>query len=45
MIIEGKNIDDPVIAKVLTDLWAPLTDEQRQYLIDHITLKDYKETK
>lgn len=42
MIIEGKNIDDSVIAKVLTDLWAPLTDEQRQYLIDHITLKDYK---
>lgn len=42
MIIEGKNIDDSVIAKVLTDLWAPLTDEQRQYLIDHITLTDYK---
>lgn len=30
------------VAQVIVDLWTPLTDAQRQYLTDHITVKKFR---
>ncbi|MBR1506039.1 MAG: Crp/Fnr family transcriptional regulator [Prevotella sp.] len=41
-MLAGKEIDTFRIAQSMTELWLPLTDEQRQLLVDNISVRRYQ---
>ncbi|MBO6144757.1 MAG: Crp/Fnr family transcriptional regulator [Prevotella sp.] len=41
-MLPGKEIDTFRIAQSMTELWLPLTDEQRQLLVDNISVRRYQ---
>jgi CRP-like cAMP-binding protein len=36
------NLPDSAVTELIADMWAPLTDEQRQFLADNFQLQSYK---
>jgi len=36
------NLSDIDIAEKLSDMWAPLNNEQREFLANNFTLQNYK---
>lgn len=39
---DRKNIDKEWLSEAITDIWDPLTDEQRDFLLDNVTIRTYK---
>lgn len=41
-MIAREDIDKERLAEAMADIWDPLTDQQRSYLLDHVDIRLYK---